>query len=58
MELLIFVALLSIVLFAPTPVEERRRELQEELVMGSRTSWPGCRQQTRPAQAGGPERGG
>ncbi|WP_374711405.1 hypothetical protein [Symbiobacterium terraclitae] len=43
MELLIFVALLSIVLFAPTPVEERRRELQEELVMGSRTSWTGCR---------------
>jgi hypothetical protein len=42
-ELLIFAALLSVVLFAPTPVEERRRELREELVIGSRTIRAGDR---------------
>lgn len=38
MVLLIFTALLSIALFTPTPVEERRRALEYELVMGGRVA--------------------
>jgi len=35
-ELLIIAGLLSIALFAPTPVEERRREFQYDLAIGGR----------------------